>query len=601
MIALWDGFVCGGWGQAFPHVAIALRAIRAAPFSWNEPAAAHKVGLFIQLYQGIGLASMAPRSTTARSSTDALRRKYDRILLKNAANNPPYLSARGRTAILLIVASGAACATLFGLSHETLALFFAAFSASAVFCLALAYGYLLLVWRGLETHAVQWSHTISALETAVDDSIVLETSLDNGLLIPFVIHAIRWDHSGHLSCTAQGDEDRMIPGQCGQTQTYAFKAVGAGRGVIYGMGFILSDPADLFWAESHVEVSFVVSVRPHDPGVKQNGSAWGQNRESAAMFSRARLEEAGEIDRIRPYLQGDKMRRILWRGYARRRELTVWIPREEERRCAVFLVEGGAHMRLAPQNKPFSPPLWEAVSRCAIMARDFDCVSVISYDEEGATLVARALPAPRAMENLRHWAEGALQWRAPTGRTPDEIAQWSTAARALWQAFKLYKKIDFSQTKRRESFLDMSGLVTWARNDKIERALASEDKARVRALLSMPQQALLVALIREWYTVPTTTLSPFAKSPCFDKAVSLAIQIMREQVPTSFVWFSDFSSLVPTTLLDDLIGALGSLKSQALGVCMPMPTQSLNFMSRQGDFFRRRNRLYLSAVMKWME
>lgn len=510
-------------------------------------------------------------------------------LLKNFPTcRPPYLTGRG---ILWVGATIAVCigsVIAQGLEMTDLALLGMSMSAFSTFLLGWIYAAQLRVWRAIRNGRFEIMPEPFHKLGRVDDEITIRCRLRNRLSTNVHILAMHWHHSPHLEMTTAFHVplDNSMD-ECFTEATLARKSetvfifqgrtTTIGCGAVYGAGILCADNWGIVRSESHIECQLDVAVLPSCPSITSRTSSeyWLDEQLSQA----ARHAGDGELDAVRPWTNKDTIRRIAWRGFARHQELSVWYRTRNDRKQLVCLVDAGQHAVATGKTPPCTSALSETLVTLARFVCDFESVTILAYSDQRCEQVADALAPTRAIRAYEDWFLSTISWQPPP--KPDD-ERWSEAAAKLWSDFRLYKHVDFSTMDRDGRKIDLQGLVNWARADKLTAAQAQNDQIAFQHCLYQSYDALLLELLRNRFHPCGHALLPQASPPCLRLALPMLKGAFQSDEATVLAWFSPFSTPYSADELQTLEDLILRQNVRAYGICMPMPTESMNFLQPQG-------------------
>ena len=250
-----------------------------------------------------------------------------------------------------------------------------------------------------------------------------------------------------------------------------------------------------------------------------------------------------------------------------------------EQKQLVCLVDASSHAVATGKNAPCSSALSETLVTLARFIHDFETVTIITYGAHGCDAVAEALPPTRAIRTFEDWFLSATMWHPPKN---SEDEKWSDAASKLWADFRLYKHVDFSKTERDGLKIDLQGLVNWARADKMTSALAKNDQITFQKCLHQSYNDLLLELLKQHFHPRGHALEPQAVPPSLRLALPMLKRAFQTDEASVLAWFSPFSAPYQADELQALAECIQRQNVRAYGICLPMPTESLNFLQPQG-------------------
>ena len=513
-------------------------------------------------------------------------RYYDKILIDESANNPPYLTKRGAFIILSIVSISCLAVWSQALQHNEYAAFFTGIAATACFIMACFYAKNILIWRAIQTKHIECSLRMDKDKLFPGASFAVHLKMRNTLPLVLNIAAIRWDYTHNLDISSSSEGFEVLPNTEPEL-TFAGAAAAIGHGSVFGTALVLSDIAGLFRMEIHIELYQKLSVFPKRPAhfglARQNDAflKWRQEKVKSACHD-------GDPENIRPWQHTDSMRRILWRKYARHQDLQA-IDRSTHQEPSLFcLIDSGTYMRLTRPDK--SCNLAECVEYLANCIPLFETVTFIAYDDVCPSVIARQQSAQKAFERLEKWLLDVLQWRPPSPNDPNLMTIWNTEIIQLYRDYKLYKGVDFSKKTGKSVTIDLGGLVQWAAADRASRALAQDDVNGASQIMSSPYENLLTSLVREHCRNPQSKLMPETPVPDISHVMPWIQKGIRSGNYNTYIWFSDFANPVDESAIRSISKSLREMDMAALAVFMPMPRHALNFNIRRGDLLRNLNR-----------
>ena len=548
-------------------------------------------GLLNPLDKGVG--SYYPQKSR-RSRT-----VFDDILLKFPCNQSPYLTPAGVFVLMLIVGCGIATVILMALDLDGLAGLFGAVTSCLCFFIALVHGYLLLVWRSVYMNRIRIYTHIGVAHLYPASEFEIQYGVKSNLSLPVFIEAMRWDCSPQIEVQYSSDLSHWIPGRCEVKSSCRAQTKAVGNAAIFGCGVIFTDPLNLMRAEIHVEVGDEIEILParaHD----------SQNTEEDLMpllkkWRRCMQLQSIEPESVRAYQNGDWIRRIMWRGYARTQELAVWQPQKIPPGNLVCLIDAGPRMRVCSAPGSLNNQIVEVVKKIAVCAGMFDSVSVIIYHETGAEMVVKNESPRNALDILDKWCLKSLRWRMPDFTQSFDKSRWHSDVLRLWQCYRLYKGVDFRQ-KQNPNVIDLKKLVDWARTDLMYTAIQQNDVKRVARLRYMSEQTVLEDLMRFWCRAPENLLAPKPVRSMIDEGLFLLRDLLLQNEISNLIWFSDFADDISKKSLNFVIRLLSEASVDAIGVVMEMPIHQLNFIAKLGTVCQVGNTHKLSEAMSfvWM-
>ena len=528
------------------------------------------------------------------------RSVFDDILLKYPCNQSPYLTPAGLFVIIVVIAIGIATVILMVMGLDSLAGLFGAVTASLCFFIALIQGYLLLVWRSVHMNRIGLYTKIDVVHLYQTSEFEIQYGVKNSLMLPVFIEAMRWDCSPQIEINYSSDLNHWISGNREVKGICSAKAVAVGNAAIFGCGVILTDPLNLMRAEIHVEIGDEIEILP----ARMHDSRNNEDDLLPLLKKRQRFMHLQSIEpeSVRAYQNGDWIRRIMWRGYARTQELVVWQPEKIPPGNLVCLIDAGPRMRVCSAPTSLNNQIVEVVKKIALCAGMFDSVSVIIYHESGSEMVVKNESPRNALDKLDKWCLKSLRWRLPDFSQSFDKNRWQTDVLRLWQCYRLYKGVDFRQ-KRNPDVIDLKKLVDWARTDLMYTAIQQNDVKRVARLRYMTEQSVMEDIMRFWCRAPENLLAPKPVKSMIDDGLYLLRDLLLQNEISNLIWFSDFADDISQKSLNFVIRLLSESSVDAIGVVMEMPIHQLNFIAKLGTVCQARNTHKLSEAMSfvWMD
>lgn len=302
---------------------------------------------------------------------------HDDILVRNPAVNPPYLTMRGKAVVFLIILMCTATAAAYFQNAIDLAELSAAVAAATVFMLSACYARLLISWHDVHKSKFHVDFSTHSQHPVVGSEFSVECRLHNTGRLGLRVEAMRLLHSTHLDFEDYPDPFEL-PRASMQTITLTARAQEYGRGRIVGIGFSQVDVFQLFRAENHYELSEEIDVY-FDRRIQKSDL----NFQAFLKQFQQRVSIRGEQDApesLRPYQNGDPMRRIAWRHFASHGDLnTLYFSRNEEN-SLLCLIDAGPRMRLVNDHQNNLADIIQCIALCAGDYRD---MTLMAYDEIG--------------------------------------------------------------------------------------------------------------------------------------------------------------------------------------------------------------------------
>ena len=529
-------------------------------------------------------------------------RFYSRILTEQPANNPPYLTKTGGFFVTLCALFAFGAAATLGFELDIWFRFLSACTAMTVFLMALLYGVVLLSWRAFQIGLVRSEMQIHAQKLAPNDKFEIVCRVTNPLFWPICSEASRLDLTPCIESTNDDElsEIRWFRQKNTTEFTIHLKALGVGHAAILGQAIVVTDPLRIFRAEIHVETGFELPIYPaRPPQIPGNDEFQGAIHHYLAP-NRIQQSDDFETQKIRLWQSGDGMRRILWRGYAKRQELMVRVPEPRQQNCLLCLVDAGPHMRLVTSMQGFDNPLITIVEKITKCACDFDLISIIVYDEYSASTLVSNMQPDAAVSRLETWLLQTLRYHHAYDQD-NGSTQLAIAATQINQAFRLYKGVDFKRRDKDGLKIDLQNMVQWGRADWVSQAFKQNDKAAAIEISHLPYPVMLEKLIQYWYREPMTMLPPNPNPPQFSDALRLVLHEIMNGSITLLTWFSDFAEPLDSHDLQNLTDALFQTHLPAIGIQMHMPLHSLNYIAAKGTLSQQANIKMLAPVMSFVK
>ncbi|MBO4350965.1 MAG: DUF58 domain-containing protein [Proteobacteria bacterium] len=522
---------------------------------------------------------------------------YNKILVAEPANNPPYLTRRGARIVLGVIAASGFAVWAHAAQHLELAAFLAGLAASACLLMAWFYAKNLLIWRAMQTEHVCFRADVDKDTLYPGAVFEVQFRLKNSLPFALSIDAICWDYTQNLSVDLRPDVI-CAPKTADLDIPFAGKAIAIGHGHLFGAGMVLSDGAGIFRMENHIELNLAFNVYPKRPERFKTRNY----DHPLVQLIQDKLKTSfhdGDLEIIRPWQNTDSIRQILWRGYARHLDMQTIERSHHQESSLLCLIDSGVYMRLTRPDK--SCNLADCVEYLAECISLFETATIVTYDEYYPRVIARQQSSQQAFERLEKWLLDTLDWRAPSKSDPNYQEIWSVAATQLYRDFKLYKGVDFVKKSGKKSKIDLQGLIQWATADMASKALAKNDVMCASQILHDSYDKQLVSLVRQRCRMPQSMLMPENPVPELSRAMPLIQKLIRSQASQTFIWFSDFAMPVDAPSIRSIGKLLRASDSASLAVFMPMPRHALNFNWRKGELFRDLNRAKLGNQFDLLE
>ncbi len=498
---------------------------------------------------------------------------YIKILKRERAVNPPYLTLFGGVTLAMLFCMCVAACVLYVMQMHDLVVFFSAVVACILGMLSLDYAWALLTWRAFRHRLVCLDVHPGPKHPVVGSRFRIRLELRNSLPWRVLLEALCWDTTAHIRIAdALDGAHALAPGACYEIAFQA-DAVRFGNGRILGVALLLTDRFGLFRYEVHIEQDVQIKVFPERvPGRKMAAFL-----EQTGLGKRGRsARESEEIDGVRPFMNGDRIKRIVWRGYAKRHELMAFRQARLAHRNAVCLIDAGPHMRVFGKDAPCG--LMLAYVWLSRIAAAFDQVSVLAFDEHGAEWLVRDMQPEKALAKLETWLFSCLEC-SPGHNWAEE--NWEIAANALYRDFKVYRRVDFSKQSKGRKVIDLAGLLEYARALKAEEMLETGQPEAASQVIKTPYDKVLAMLISQRCDLGEALLSPDPPDPRLDNAWMLLKSCLARQTGVPILWFSCFSSGASETLLREMSGKVSG-KHDMVCISLPMPGFALNFSVRKG-------------------
>ncbi len=519
---------------------------------------------------------------------------YTDILRTNPAINPPYLTNRGRGYVFVLILLYILTGILLACSQTDLAEFFAAAAAAATLLLAILYTKAIICWKSIQSCTFTLSMETGCSPLQLHTTTEISCTLQNHLPWQIRIEAFRLAHTDHLQIHDEKAENIDIAPHSEHTLRLKARTQSAGKGRILGIGLILTDSTYIFYSENHIEQNETFSILPGFTCKKRHFAHIPASLLSGMKPSRFSGDD--EIDRIRPWLSQDSIRRICWRGYAKRQELTVLQQTEQKPQMILLLIDAGPHMRVLHPDK--TNPISRCLPFLARCCAYFETASIIVYDELHADIIANNLIPNQAIKKYERWLLETLEWQPPNQNSESAEYIWKEAAEQLHLDYKLYKQVDFSRPFKNGIRIDLRGLICWAAADLAAAELERNHPAKASDLLKKPYLKLLTFFIRRRCKLQNTSLPPNTPTPDLNQAVQAIFKIIRRQQPQGIVWISDFAVPLESQPLDKLFGFIRKSRISAIAASEPMPEHCLNFNIHDGRTVRESNFQKLRTCME---
>ncbi|MBQ4359870.1 MAG: DUF58 domain-containing protein [Proteobacteria bacterium] len=509
--------------------------------------------------------------------THQKKTRYIQILKEDRAVNPPYLTGSGCVVLAtLFVLAVAACA-FFVMQLHDMVVCIAALSACILAGLALDYAWSLLTWRAFRQKLIDLKVAIGTDHPVAGRHFGVRLELSNRLPWQIFVEALCWDSTAHIRIADNLAGMHALDAGARYSVSFKADALRFGSGKLLGVALLMTDRFGLFRYEVHVELNIPVRVFPGRVSAKRASGFLAQSGIGRRGRS-ARVSE--EIDGVRPFMNGDRLKRIAWRGFAKHQELVSFRQARLAHRRAVCLVDAGPHMRVFGADAPCG--LMRVYAWLASLAGAFDELSILAFDENGADWIVREVHPRKAVSQLENWLFARLE--CSPGRNWSEN-EWEAAVNALYHDFKIYRRVDFSKQSKGRRMIDLAGLLAYARASWAEEMLENQQPEAASQAISMSYENALTRLIRQRCDIGEDTLSPDPPAPRLDKAWQTLMPYLATHPDMPVLWFSCYTAGASETLLREMTGWLAG-KHDLACLAMPMPVFALNFSKRGGEYQR---------------
>ena len=521
---------------------------------------------------------------------DKKKNAYRKILKQERAVNPPYLTVAGWSVLAIVFLMGLFACIFHVLQQPELVVFLATIFACTLGFLALDYAVSLLSWRAFRSRLLSLSVHVDASHVVSGRQFVIELEVCNRLPWRVCVEALCWDCTAHIRIADALDGVYALG--AGSQYCLRFQAEGVrfGNGRILGVALLMTDLLRLFRYEVHIEQNRPVRVFPERVSRAKLASFLARS----GMGRRGRsAHESEDLEGIRPFVSGDRLKHIVWRGYAKRQELEVYRRARLAHRRIVMLVDAGPQMRVFGADAPCG--LMRVHAWIARLAGAFDEVAVIACDECGGEWIAKNVYPPKAVTMFETWLFGRLAQQPEDWSVP----AWSEAVNALYADFKVYRRVDFSKYVKGRKLIDLDGLLEYARAQWAEELLAAGQYEAASGMMKMPFDKVLRRLISERCDMAKDSLDPDPPALRLDKAWPMLQAYLDGHPGIPILWFSCFSSPASEPLLREISAAVAG-RHDLVCVELPMPEFALNFSAREGEAHREAYRKCLGRSVKFM-
>lgn len=512
------------------------------------------------------------------------------ILRDQPANNPPYLTWRGIVLGLCVAALiGGALLAIFAQNY-TLAEFCAAAAAALTFVIASSYLILLMIWRSCRTGHLRLSTHIQTQQPRAGVPFELYTEIDNGLPFAIDLETIVFHTTRHIRIDSHAQSAVRIPPHRAANDVFKVISLDFGNAAVIGAALALSDAFGLFRAEIHIPCALPIDIVPNIKTI--SSQAMAPLSQCARKLSVSSADR--EPENLRPFVKGDELRKILWRSFAKYRQLIVRTPPKNAHNHYVLLIDAGIYMRFPHQNAVVSCPLSDIIAFIMQLPQNLSTVSIVAYDEYDAHVIANhSLPAT-AMSAYVQWLNDALSWRPLPGDSPEAKRAWQDFAAILWRDCKRYRNIDFSTVSSRERIINLSELTTWARSTWILNAYHAGDFKRAKRFADMDYAATLEQLLKLRCRWPAPTLPSVVPVPNLAAAWTLTKKILKTTNHPTLVWFSDFASPLSENVAKQMMPYLKKYHVNRYACFMQPPEFAHHFSDAVGKLNRKNNKKFLA-------
>ena len=398
---------------------------------------------------------------------------------KNQAQNEiprshaPRLTTRGMVVLIAILALHVAAFLFANLFPGAFGVFLAAAAAFSLSAYSAAYAASLVTWRkarfGALDHAL--SNDITRFRLAPGQPVPLRFELRNSLSEPANIRKLTFISTSHLRIepvTRLGLKART-------TASLKPDARLAKRGPasIYAISAELVGAAGLF-------VSDLVVVHQFDLDFLADSAALSKTR-----FPRRRdANGEPEFDTIRPYLRGDALNRIFWRGFAKTGDLftRVFTPQQTARHIAVLI---DATPAMTHSDDGSSSLLFELLPEIKALSLSADEVTHVLCTHDTCRVLTRRARPSLTLETLDDVCLKAHLFRAPQ-------SGWAPVVQALWFDIAFAHGLDFSFTIDNRVMIDTRAMLQWMRAE-----LVQTHTALSQHLIKAPDTEIASLYIRE--------------------------------------------------------------------------------------------------------
>lgn len=439
-------------------------------------------------------------SLTSHTSEDAF-----------AASHAPCIQAKARIIRLFASLLMLAALVFFILDKPVMALFLGTASALLFFSLACLFTWSLLLWRDMRQGAFLYavSDERRRYTLAPGEAFHMQVKLTNMLNTPLRVTETKLLSSSHLE--AETISPFSLDPASVSEKMFAFKVTKRGPAAVYGVQFTFEDP----WAM--VKSVLLIALQTNIDLL--SAQALPAREEHVGQ---GRSLSSDELDGIRPYQQGDLLKRIFWRGFARTGELMTRVQtRHEALHHVALLVDISPDMtKIIPDHET---PLHAWLPQAKACIRNADAVTMFACTRREARLLVRCGRPGDAAAMLEDLCLQRHLFMRPVHRE-----DWNGVVRVIWKDLACFRRRDFTRTIHKKPFIDSPVMLRWLRYD-----LAIQHPAEARSILRADDKTVATRYMRE-RRLEYESSAPHGQA-CFSIAQK-RIRTFRQEIRPQEIW-----------------------------------------------------------------
>ena len=391
------------------------------------------------------------------------------------ASHAPCFLGRAQALRFFALLQAFAAMAFYMLDQVSIALFFGVTASLLLFLLSCLYTHYLIQWRCMRQGAFLYASPKAQLSYALSPGsrFRIPVKLTNGLRSPLHVTQIQLLTTSHLSPETTPPFS-LDPASVSEIE-FEFTIIKRGPAAIYGVQFTFEDPWN--FVRSSLLVAFQTNVDLH--------TAPASDAQIHA-FDHARGTPADELDSLRPFQRGDRLKHIFWRGYAKTGELMTRVPTVTQPHCHVALLVDVSPMMSS--TLPFREThlhQWLPEAKACIFHAD--AVTLFACTSQDSRLLLKHARPKTAVSTLE---TVCLQQHLFCRPTLHE--DWNRVVRILWKDLACYRNRDFTRIIDKRPYIDSPMMIQWIRYE-----LAINHPKETRQISRVTDKTIATRYMRE--------------------------------------------------------------------------------------------------------